>query len=275
MTAKGRRARKDHLPDLLATILELRGATVKRDGTLWEAALPTELRQQLGVERVRIAPTAGRAARGSDTDAAVTERILLVGRSHGQVARFVVAGTGGGTWIRLTWRVRFGTDELPDELHVQTLPLRGSGSRLPADAKLRAPTEGEAATLTPPDEEALARIWARALRLLENRIRRRLKPHEERERRELHREMRTLSAHYRSLIAEERAGRTRRAEDREADRMLELKEDWERKLSAMIRRRQTEVEATLIAVAAIHVLPDLTGGRGRGTVGGSTSTEIP
>jgi hypothetical protein len=264
MSARGRRSRKDQLPDLLATILESRGATVRREGSLWEAALPPELSRQLGVERVRIAPTAGRAARGSDTDAAVTERILLVGRSHGQVARLVAPGAVGGAWIRLDWRVRFGADELPDELHTQTLPLRAGNGRVPADAELRAPTETEAAALLPPDEETLARIWTRALRLLEGRIRRRLKPHEERERRELHREMRTLSAHYRSLIAEERAGRARRAEDREADRMLELKEDWERKLSAMIRRRQTEVEATLIAVAVIHALADLTEGRGGG-----------
>jgi hypothetical protein len=67
--------------------------------------------------------------------------------------------------------------------------------------------------------------------------------------------MRTLSTHYRSLIAEERAGRARRAEEREADRMLELKEDWERKLSAMIRRRQTDVEAALIAVAIVYSVP--------------------
>jgi hypothetical protein len=258
MGGRGRGARREHLPDLLATILESRGATVTRDGIVWEAALPPELRQQLGVERVRIAPVAGRAARGSGTDVAVTERILLVGRSHGQAARFVVPGAPRETWIRLHWRVRFGTDEIPEELHTQTLPLHGGSGRLPVDAELRAPTEAEAAGLAPPNEESLARVWGRALRLLENRSRRRLRPHEERERRELHREMRTLSAHYRSLIAEERAGRTRRAEDREADRMLELKEDWERKLSAMIRRRQTEVEAVLIAVAAIHVLPGLT-----------------
>jgi hypothetical protein len=64
--------------------------------------------------------------------------------------------------------------------------------------------------------------------------------------------MRTLSTHYRSLIAEERAGRSRRPEDREADRMLELKEDWERKLAAMIRRRQMEAEATLVAAVVVH-----------------------
>jgi len=255
MSGSGRGARRDHLPDLLATILESRGATVTRDGVEWEAALPPELRQQLGVERVRFASVAGRAARGAETDVAVTERILLVGRSHGQAARFVLPGAAGGPWIQLHWRVRFGTDEVPEELHTQTLPLHGGGGRAPSGGGLRAPTEEEAAALPPPDEESLARVWTRALRLLEGRIRRRLRPHEERERRELHREMRSLSTHYRSLIAEERAGRARRAENREADRMLELKEDWERKLSAMIRRRQTEAEAALIAVAILHAIP--------------------
>lgn len=275
MSARGRGGRREHLPDLLATILESRGATVTRDGSVWEAALPPELRQDLGVERVRFAPVAGRAARGSGTDVAVTERILLVGRSHGQAARFVVPGARRETWIRLHWRVRFGTDEIPEELHTQTLPLHGGSGRFPVDVEPRTPTEEEAPGLAPPDEESLARVWARALRLLESRIRRRLRPHEERERRELHREMRTLSTHYRSLIAEERTGRTRRAEDREADRMLELKEDWERKLSAMIRRRQTEVEAALIAVAAVYVVPGLTRAGGRGRLRGSTPTENP
>ncbi|HEY7728846.1 MAG TPA: hypothetical protein VID50_10380 [Candidatus Eisenbacteria bacterium] len=260
MSARGRGGRRDHLPDLLATILESRGATVTRDGTMWEAALPPDLQQQLGVERVRFAATAGRAARGVETDIAVTERILLVGRSHGQVARLVAPGAGGpdgaaGPWIRFHWRVRFGTDEVPEELHTQTLPLPGRGGGLPPGVVLRAPSEEEEGRLRSPAEDPLARVWSRALRSLESRIRRRLRPHEERERRELHREMRTLSTHYRSLIAEERAGRARRAEDREADRMLELKEDWERKLSAMIRRRQTEVEAALIAVAIIHAVP--------------------
>lgn len=254
MSGSRRGSRRDHLPDLITAILEARGATVTRDGAAWEAVLPADLRRQLGVERVRGNAAAGRAARGTETDVAVAERILLVGRSHGQAARFVLPGADGKTWVELHWRVRFGTDEVPEELVSQTLPLRG-GAPPPRGAEPRAPDAEEAAKLEPPDEADLARVWARAIRLLEGRIRRRLKPHEERERRELHREMRTLSTHYRSLIAEERAGRTRRAEDREADRMLELKEDWERKLSAMIRRRQTEAEGKLIAVALVYGVP--------------------
>ena len=75
-------------------------------------------------------------------------------------------------------------------------------------------------------------------------------------RRELHREMRQLSVHFRSLIAEERAGRRRRAEDREAGRMLQLKEDWERKLAAAIRQRALDTEARLVAAALLTTVPE-------------------
>jgi hypothetical protein len=75
-------------------------------------------------------------------------------------------------------------------------------------------------------------------------------------RRELHREMRTLSIHYRSLIAEERTGRRKRGEGREAGRILQLKEDWERKLSAAVRQRMLDTEAKLVAVALLSVVPD-------------------
>jgi hypothetical protein len=68
--------------------------------------------------------------------------------------------------------------------------------------------------------------------------------------------MRTLSSHYRSLIAEERAGRARRPEDREAGRMLQLKEDWERKLVQVIRQRAFETEATLVAAALLYGVPE-------------------
>jgi len=96
----------------------------------------------------------------------------------------------------------------------------------------------------------------RKLRLLESRIRRKLQPHEDRIRRELNREMRTLSIHYRSLIAEERTGRRKRGEGREAGRILQLKEDWERKLSAAVRQRLLDTEARLVAVALLSVVPD-------------------
>lgn len=257
-TSRGGR-RRDHLPDLLATILEARGAQVSRSGVVWEAALPPELRQSLGVDRVRFAASAGRAARGAELDAALTERILLLGRSHGQVVRLVAPGAatpGAATpaWVVFHWRVRYGTDEIPEDLQVQAMPLTAGAPRLGPALALRAPTPEEAGRLSTPDPDALRRAWGRALRLLENRIRRRVRPQEERERRELHREMRTLSTHYRSLIAEERAGRARRPDDREADRMLELKDDWERKLAAMIRRRQMDAEATLVAAAVVYGL---------------------
>lgn len=251
--------RRESLPDLLATILESRGATVAREGPVWEATLPPDLATGLGVERVRFAASPGRAARGSEVDAAMTERILLLGRSRGQVTHLVApvasAGDPPPQWIRLHWRVRFGSDELPEELYAQVLPIRHGAGPAPAAHALRPASEEEVKRLPGPDPLELEQAWKRALRALERRIRRRLRPHEERERRELHREMRTLSTHYRSLIAEERAGRTRRPEGREAGRMLQLKEDWERKLGAMIRRRTMEVEAVLVAAALITGRP--------------------
>ena len=116
----------------------------------------------------------------------------------------------------------------------------------------------------------LAAVWMRGLRQLEVRIRHRLRPHEDRMRRELHREMRTLSTHFRSLIAEERTGRRRRPENREAGRILQLKEDWERKLAAVIRQRVLDTEAKLVAAAFLTVVPEtrpeggLTAGRRAG-----------
>jgi hypothetical protein len=192
-------------------------------------------------------------------DAAMTERILLLGRSHGQLALLVApvawpreAPPPPRAWARLHWRIRYGSDEIPEELLVQELPLGANGGmRAPRESALRPATEEEARGLPKPDPEILASTWSRALRLLEGRIRRKLRPYEDRARRELHREMRTLSSHYRSLIAEERAGRSRRPEDREAGRMLQLKEDWERKLAAVIRQRAFESEATLVAAALV------------------------
>jgi hypothetical protein len=65
-----------------------------------------------------------------------------------------------------------------------------------------------------------------------------------------------LSIHYRSLIAEERTGRRKRGEGREAGRILQLKEDWERKLSAAVRQRMLDTEARLVAVALLSMIPD-------------------
>jgi hypothetical protein len=186
-------------------------------------------------------------------DAAMTERILLLGRSHGEVARLVGptpwprgASQEPRIWARLHWRIRYGSDEIPEELLIQELPVGSAGGvRVPRPAVLRAATPGEAERLPGPDQDALAATWTRALRLLEGRARR-----------ELHREMRTLSSHYRSLIAEERAGRARRPEDREAGRMLQLKEDWERKLVQVIRQRAFETEATLVAAALLYAVPE-------------------
>lgn len=264
--ARGRAdRRRSELPELLASVLEARGASVSRDGMIWDAALTPELQSVLGVERVRlVAAPAGRAARGAEMDATMTERILLLGRSHGQVTHLVAAmpwprsaGPEPRVWARLHWRIRYGSDEIPEELLVQELPIgNGGGMRAPKDSALRPPTKEEASLLPRPEPEALAATWTRAIRLLEGRARRKLRPHEDRARRELHREMRTLSSHYRSLIAEERAGRARRPEDREAGRMLQLKEDWERKLVQVIRQRAFETEATLVAAALVYAVPD-------------------
>jgi len=254
------------LPDLLAAVLESQHATVHRRGTAWEAELPPALAKELGTERVRIlAAPAGRAARGAENDAALTERILLLGRSRGAVARLVApvaagraaAGADAKHWVRLHWRIRYGSDDVAEELLTQTLPVGGriAGSR-PPDNAFREATAEERVRLVPPDPEALASAWIRGLRLLESRIRQRMKPHEDKMRRELHREMRQLSVHFRSLIAEERAGRRRRAEDREAGRMLQLKEDWERKLAAAIRQRALDTEARLVAAALLTTVPE-------------------
>ena len=256
--------RRSDLPEILASVLEARGASVSRDGMIWDAALTPELQASLGVERVRlVASPAGRAARGAEMDAAMTERILLIGRSHGQVTRLVAPtpwpegqDAAPRIWVRLHWRIRYGSDEIPEELLVQELPIGAtSGMRSPRDSALRPPTAEEARLLPEPEREALESTWTRAIRLLEGRARRKLRPHEDRARRELHREMRVLSSHYRSLIAEERAGRARRPEDREAGRMLQLKEDWERKLVQVIRQRAFETEATLVAAALLYALP--------------------
>ena len=265
-------ADRTELVEILAAILESRGATVARRGSVWEATLPAELTRVLGADRVRlVAAPAGRAARGAEMDAAMTERILLLGRSQGEVTRLVARvpwtrGTAGDErqWVRLHWRIRYGSDDLAEELLVQRIPVGATdGVRLPADAEFRAAAPEEAAAFAPPDPELLATAWMRGLRQLESRIRRRLRPHEDRMRRELHREMRTLSVHFRSLIAEERSGRRRSAENRDAARMLQLKEDWERKLAAAVRQRALDTEARLVAVALLSVLPPARAARTR------------
>jgi len=262
MTRRKRGEGRSELPEILAAILEARGATIAKRGTVWEASLPAELAGVLGTENVRlVAAPAGRAARGAEMDAGLTERILLLGRSRGEVVRLVAhtprlarAGAGVRTWVRLHWRIRYGTDELPEELLVQRLPVGPSGGVMaPTDTVFANPSDED---LPSPDPELLAGAWMRGLRLLESRIRRKLQPHEDRMRRELNREMRTLSIHYRSLIAEERTGRRKRGEGREAGRILQLKEDWERKLSAAVRQRLMDTEARLVAVALLSVVPD-------------------
>jgi|RhiMethySRZTD1v2_1073278.scaffolds.fasta_scaffold06168_13 hypothetical protein len=262
MTRRKRGEGRSELPEILAAILEARGATIAKRGTVWEASLPAELAGVLGTESVRlVAAPAGRAARGAEMDAGLTERILLLGRSRGEVVRLVAHtprpardGAVVRTWVRLHWRIRYGTDELPEELLVQRLPVGPSGGvTAPTDTAFVNPSDED---LPSPDPELLAGAWMRGLRLLESRIRRKLQPHEDRMRRELNREMRTLSIHYRSLIAEERTGRRKRGEGREAGRILQLKEDWERKLSAAVRQRLLDTEARLVAVALLSVVPD-------------------
>src|SRR5206468_10560901 len=57
--------RRAELPEILAAILEARGAVVSRNGMIWEAALTPDLEGSLGVDRVRLvaaprgAPRAG------------------------------------------------------------------------------------------------------------------------------------------------------------------------------------------------------------------------
>jgi len=267
MATRSRTRERAELPEILSAILESRGATVSKRGGVWEAALPAPLAKSLGTDQVRLvmAPAA-RAGRGAEADAALTERILLVGRSSGEVARLVApapkGARPGAQWVRLHWRIRYGSDEIPEELLVQNLPAGPSGGlRAPRDGTLRPPTPEESRLLPAPDPERLTQAWMRALAQLERRIRERLRPHEERSRRELHREMRTLSIHFRSLIAEERSGRRRRPEDREAGRMLQLKEDWERKLAAAIRQRAFDTEARLVAASLVSLVPESRGGR--------------
>src|SRR5688572_11747135 len=90
MAGARRNGVRSELPELLAEILAARGAEIAKRGTVWEAMLNAELSGSLGVERVRlVASPAGRAARGAEMDAAMTERILLLGRSRGEVARLV------------------------------------------------------------------------------------------------------------------------------------------------------------------------------------------
>ena len=260
--APGRRPDETgELPEILAAVLESQGATIAKRGTVWEASLPAALKRTLGMDRVRLVTApAGRAARGAEMDAALTERILLLGRSQGEVTRLVADVSDGKDaparqWVRLHWRIRYGSDELAEELLIQRLPLGPTGGmRIPPDQAFRAPTAEELRDLPPPDPELLTAAWVRGHRQLESRIRQRLRPHEDRMRRELHREMRTLSIHFRSLIAEERTGR-RRAEGREAGRILQLKEDWERKLAAAIRQRALDTEARLVAVALLFAPP--------------------
>lgn len=266
MKSRRRAPERAELPEILAAILERRGAVVAKRGGVWEASLPEPLAKDLGTDRVRlVAAPAGRAARGAEADSAMTERILLLGRSAGSVTRLVAPAPDvkksdpeavERQWVRLHWRIRYGSDDLPEEMLAQTLPISPlGGARPPRESALRAPSESEAGALQPPDPERLTRAWHRALRQLELRIRTRLRPHEDRVRRELHREMRTLSVHFRSLIAEERAGRRRRPEDGEAWRMLQLKEDWERKLAAAVRQRAFDTEARLVAAAVISLIP--------------------
>jgi hypothetical protein len=264
MAIERRAPGRSELPEILAAILESRGAAIIRRGGVWEAALPPPLAKELGTERVRlVAAPSSRAGRVAEADAALTERILLVGRSMGSVTRLVArvalpkgSAPGERQWVRFYWRIRYGSDDLPEELLEQTFPLGPAGGvRAPRDTVLRPPTAVEAKALPAPDPERVAQAWHRAHRQLEVRIRAKLRPHEDRVRRELHREMRTLSVHFRSLIAEERAGRRRRPETGEAGRMLQLKEDWERKLAAAVRQRAFDTEARLVAGALISLLP--------------------
>jgi len=275
MTNAKRDGHAGNLPEILAAILESRGATISKRGTVWEASLPAALKRTLGVDRVRlVAAPAGRAARGAEMDAALTERILLLGKSYGEVARLVTrvpasalgaraVATGEGAaarlWIRLHWRIRYGTDDLAEEVLIQRIPLGAtSGFRIPPDAAFRDPTADELREMPAADHELLGNAWVRGHSQLESRISQRLRPHEDRMRRELHREMRTLSIHFRSLIAEERTGR-RRMEGREAGRILQLKEDWERKLAAAVRQRALDTEARLVAAALLYALPERRG----------------
>jgi hypothetical protein len=125
--------------------------------------LPPDLAASLGVERVRFAATPGRAARGSEVDAAMTERILLLGRSRGQVTHLVApvasAANPPPQWIRFHWRVRFGSDELPEELYSQVLPVGRGAGPAPAGHALRPISVEDAARLPGPDPLELEQAW--------------------------------------------------------------------------------------------------------------------
>ena len=51
--------RRAELPEILASVLEYRGATVSRNGMIWEADLTPELTTSLGVRLRRDARHAG------------------------------------------------------------------------------------------------------------------------------------------------------------------------------------------------------------------------
>ena len=48
--------------------------------------------------------------------------------------------------------------------------------------------------------------------------------------------------------------------------MLQLKEDWERKLAAAIRQRAFDTEARLVAAALVSLVPETRRGRGAAPV---------
>ena len=51
--------------------------------------------------------------------------------------------------------------------------------------------------------------------------------------------------------------------------MLQLKEDWERKLAQVIRQRAFDTEATLVAAALLYAVPEGKGGARLTRPGGS------
>lgn len=226
----------------------------------WSARLPGPMAESFGTREVRYTPGGGgKGTRsGGLVEPALSERILLLARSQGAVTRLVAEAPAGvgRQWVRFHWRIRYGADELAEELWSQNVPVGGpAGLRMPTDGAFRAPSPEEATRLTPPDPERLAAAWMRGLRGLEGRIRRKLRPYTDRARRELFREMRTLSTHFRSLIAEERASGRKRDDESQTDRMLALKEDWERKVAAVIRQRILETEAKLVAATLLVAVP--------------------
>src|SRR4029079_13304491 len=100
----------------------------------------------------------------------------------------------------------YGSDEIPEELLMQELPIAAtSGMRAPKDSALRTATPEESERLPRPDPAPLESTWVRALRLLEGRARRKLRPHEDRARRAPHHAQRTISSRCPSSPAHERA----------------------------------------------------------------------